>query len=147
MVAGATSHNGATFVRAALAAGDAVVATSRDVDKLESLFGGDHANFLSFQMDLRSEAQTSLAARTAYLRFGRIDVFVNAAVRTVSAPTSELSMSEREYLFQVNVTGQLRLLRAVQPYMQPQGRVINLVSGAPGTRHFAGLLGSATTSA
>ncbi|MFL6450100.1 MAG: SDR family NAD(P)-dependent oxidoreductase [Bryobacteraceae bacterium] len=61
---------------------------------------------------------------------GRVDVLVNAAGTTLKKPTVELTDSEWEGLFRVNLTG---LLHSCQEFYQPlkesgAGRIINVAS-------------------
>jgi NADP-dependent 3-hydroxy acid dehydrogenase YdfG len=125
VITGACNDRTANIVRMARAAGDAVMATGRDVSKLETLFGEDTADFHVFQMDVTSEAQTSLAARTAYFRFGKIDVLVNGEVIRFANKPKEYSESDMARFHQVNVAGGLNILHAVLPYMESRGAMMS----------------------
>jgi NAD(P)-dependent dehydrogenase (short-subunit alcohol dehydrogenase family) len=79
-ITGAGSGIGAATARAALKAGDRVVATGRNLDKLRNALSdvaGDSVAFV--QLDVANEAQAKPAADAAIKAFGRIDVLVNSA--------------------------------------------------------------------
>ena len=77
---GAGSGIGAGIARAALKAGDRVVATGRNVDKLRKTLGGHGNENLAFvQLDVANEGQAKAAVEQAVQRFGRLDVLVNNA--------------------------------------------------------------------
>lgn len=71
---------GADIARAALAAGDKVVATGRKLAQLQETFhAADPQRLALVQLDVASEAQAAPAIDAAVERFGRIDVLVNNA--------------------------------------------------------------------
>ncbi|MBE1193831.1 SDR family NAD(P)-dependent oxidoreductase, partial [Salmonella enterica subsp. enterica serovar Enteritidis] len=79
-ITGVSSGIGAGVARAALKAGDKVVATSRNLDKARDALrdvAGDDLAFI--KLDVTSEVQVNAAAEDAAARFGRIDVAVNNA--------------------------------------------------------------------
>ncbi len=77
-ITGASRGMGASFVRAALHAGDAVVARARRVVDVERVFGGEPDVF-AVALDVTSTDAATAAAEAAVDRFGRVDVLVNSA--------------------------------------------------------------------
>src|SRR5437879_5914238 len=77
-ITGAGRGMGVDIATAALAAGDAVVATGRNPDKVSSALGA-HDDLLVVKLDVTDPADAEEAARAAVDRFGRIDVLVNNA--------------------------------------------------------------------
>src|SRR2546425_5726792 len=75
-ITGAGRGMGVDFVKAALAAGNAVVATGRDTDAVAKAVGKS-GDLLVLKLDVTNRADAAAAARAAVDRFGRIDVLVN----------------------------------------------------------------------
>jgi len=137
-ITGAARGIGARIVDAALAQGDAVVATSRDASTLEQRFGAQRG-LLALALDVTSEAQSATAAAAALARFGRIDVLVNNAGFGLLGAVEEATADEVRRLYETNVFGLLNVTRAVLPAMRARrsGHVINL-SSVGGYRSGAG---------
>jgi NAD(P)-dependent dehydrogenase (short-subunit alcohol dehydrogenase family) len=128
-ITGASRGFGARIAAAALAAGDAVVATARDPSTITAQLGS-HERLLAVRLDVTSEAQAHEAAGQAVKKFGRIDVLVNNAGYGLLGAIEEASAKETERLFATNVFGLLGVTRAVLPHMRRQrsGHIINLSS-------------------
>ncbi len=129
MITGAARGIGLRIVEAALAAGDRVVATSRDVASLRERFAGNDA-LLPVALDVTDEAQAATAVAAALARFGRIDVLVNNAGYGLLGAVEEASADEVRRLYETNVFGLLNVTRAVLPAMRERrsGHVINISS-------------------
>jgi NAD(P)-dependent dehydrogenase (short-subunit alcohol dehydrogenase family) len=119
LVTGATSGFGRTIVDAALAHGDAVVATSRRTDGLEDVAG--HERVLVAQLDVTDPAQRQAAVAAALERFGRIDVLVNNAGRTQVGAIEETTDEEMRALFELHFFAPFALTRLVLPAMRARG--------------------------
>lgn len=129
LITGASRGFGMLVARAALARGDAVVATARrPQDVLDAL--GAHDQLLALPLDVTSEAAASAAAAQAHARFGRIDVLLNNAGYGLLGAVEEASADEVRAQFDTNVFGLLHVTRAVAPYMRARrsGRIINISS-------------------
>ena len=129
MITGASRGIGARIVEAALAHGDAVVATARDAASLVRRFG-DREAFLAVALDVTDEAQAAHATEIALARFGRIDVLVNNAGFGLLGAVEEATADEVRRLYETNVFGLLNVTRAVLPAMRKRrkGHVINISS-------------------
>src|SRR3989449_6590107 len=77
-VTGAGRGMGVDFVKAALAAGHAVVGTGRDTDAVAKAVG-ESDDLLVVKLDVTSRAEAEAAMRAAVDRFVRIDLLVNNA--------------------------------------------------------------------
>jgi NAD(P)-dependent dehydrogenase (short-subunit alcohol dehydrogenase family) len=129
LITGASRGFGVRIARAALARGDAVVATGRDVAALRTALG-DGAGMLPVALDVTDEKQAAAAVDAALDRFGRIDVLVNNAGFGLLGAVEEATGDEVRRLYETNVFGLLNVTRAVLPAMRQQrsGRIINLSS-------------------
>ncbi len=129
MVTGAARGIGLRIVEAALAAGDSVVATSRDAASLRERFAGNAA-VLPVALDVTDEKQAADAVAAALARFGHIDVLVNNAGFGLLGAVEEASADEVRRLYETNVFGLLNVTRAALPAMRERhrGHVINISS-------------------
>ena len=129
LITGASRGIGARIAEAAIANGDAVVATARDTASLHKRYG-DNPALLPVALDVTDEAQAAQAVEAAIARFGRIDVLVNNAGFGLLGAVEEASAEEVRKLYDTNVFGLLKVTRAVLPSMRArrQGHVINISS-------------------
>jgi len=139
-ITGANSGIGAGIARAALKAGDSVVATARNLDKARNALhdvAGDNLAFV--QLDVTDEAQAKAAVEQAAKQFGRIDVAVNNAGYAVMGNFEELPTADIEQQFATNFWGVAYVMRAVLPVMRKQrsGHIFNIssVAGVVGLKH------------
>src|SRR5256885_9924601 len=77
-ITGAGRGMGVDFARAALAAGDRVVASGRDRDAVSKVLRPSET-LLTVTLDVTKPADAEAAVRASVERFGRIDVLVNNA--------------------------------------------------------------------
>jgi NAD(P)-dependent dehydrogenase (short-subunit alcohol dehydrogenase family) len=129
LITGASRGIGACIVEAALAQGDAVIATARDVAAIRQRFGERDA-LLPLALDVTDEPRARHVATAALERFGRIDVLVNNAGYGLLGAVEEATADEVRRLYDTNVFGLLNVTRAVLPAMRAQraGHVINISS-------------------
>ena len=139
-VTGANSGFGASIVKAALNAGDRVVATARNMDKLRSAFPDERRDNLALvQLDVADAGHAEAAVAEAVARFGRIDVLVNNAGNSYLGNFEELTNADIERQMTTNFYGVVNVLRAALPILRKQrsGHIINISStaGAAGFKH------------
>src|SRR5688572_27229483 len=140
-VTGAGRGMGVDIVKAALAAGHAVVATGRNTDTVAKALGeADH--LLVVQLDVTRPEDAKAAVAAAARRFGRIDVLVNNAGNFYAGFFEELSPEDFRAQIETNLFGPVNVTRAVLPVMREQrrGLVVTISSTA-------GISGGAFTSA
>jgi len=141
-VTGAGSGIGAGVAKAALKAGDRVVATGRNLGKVRGAYpdaaGG---NIVFVELDVADATQAQAAADAAVERFGRIDVLVNNAGYSILGNFEEMTAADLDRQFATNFFGVAHLMRAVLPVMRRQrsGHIFNIssVAGVVGFRHCA----------
>ena len=130
-ITGTSRGMGVDFAKAALSAGDAVVATGRSTDAVSKAFG-QAENLLVVKLDVTSRADAESAIRTAVERFGRIDVLVNNAANFHAGYFEELTPEQIEQQLARGLIGPMNVTRAVLPGMRQQrsGHIISISSGA-----------------
>ena len=129
-ITGAARGIGFEIARAALAAGDSVVASGRDRERIAAAYAPFGERVLAVELDVAEEAQAEAAVAAALARFGRIDVLVNNAGYGQLGLFEENEPGEIERQFATNVFGTFHVTRAVLPVMRRQrsGRIFNLSS-------------------
>lgn len=129
LITGASRGIGAKITAAALAHGDAVVATARNAQSISEQFG-EQPGLLATRLDVTDEAQAREVAQAAIERFGRIDVLVNNAGFGLLGAVEEATDAEVRRVFETNVFGLLNVTRGVLPHMRAarSGHVINISS-------------------
>jgi NAD(P)-dependent dehydrogenase (short-subunit alcohol dehydrogenase family) len=118
LITGSSSGFGQAIAEAALARGDAVLATARSTDGLKDLVTAGAA---VAALDVTDAAQRDAAVAIAIERFGGIDVLVNNAGRTQVGAVEETTDEELRALFDLHFFGPAALTRAVLPHMRRQG--------------------------
>ena len=106
-------------------AGYTVVATARNTQTLGDLPAG-----LKLSLDVTQADSIHQAITQTIARFGRIDVLVNNAGYALRGALEEIPIEQMQQMFDVNVFGVLRMIRAVVPQMRKQqaGHIINISS-------------------
>jgi len=130
-VTGASRGMGVQFVKAALAAGDAVVASGRDTGRVSQAVGPSN-DLLAVRLDVTSRADAAAAVQAAVDRFGRIDVLVNNAASFYAGYFEELTPEEFDRQLAASLIGPMNVTRAVLPVMRKQrsGHIISISSSA-----------------
>ena len=125
LVTGASSGIGEAAAQALLAAGFTVYGTSR-----RAIAGEERDGVVFLPLDVTDDQSAAGAVREVLGRSGRIDVLVNNAGFGVAGAAEESSIEQARALFDTNLFGAMRMIRAVLPQMREQGsgRVINLSS-------------------
>ena len=130
-VTGAGRGMGVDIAKAALSAGNAVVATARRADTVRASLG-KHDDLLAVELDITDTASAEAAVRAAVERFGRIDVLVNNAGNFYAGYFEEVSPEQMRAQIETNLFGPMNVTRAVLPVMRQQqsGHVVTISSTA-----------------
>ena len=122
---------GVDFAKAALAAGNAVVATGRNPGAVRTAVG-EAKDLLVVKLDTTVPADAEAAVQAAVERFGRIDVLINNAASFQAGFFEEVSPEQFRAQIEVNFFGVLNVTRAVLPVMRRQrgGQVVTISSTA-----------------
>jgi NAD(P)-dependent dehydrogenase (short-subunit alcohol dehydrogenase family) len=140
-VTGAGRGMGVDIVRAALAAGHAVVATGRDTDAVTSALG-EADDLLVVKLDVTRPEDAKAAVAAVVNRFGRIDVLVNNAGNFYAGFFEEISPDDFRAQIETNLFGPVNVTRAVLPVMRAQRRGLIVTISSTG-----GISGQAFVSA
>ena len=129
-ITGASRGIGAEIVKAALAAGDNVIATGRNRVQIAATFKQHADQVLAVELDVSKELHAFAAVETAVERFGRIDVLVNNAGYGQLGVFEENSAAEIQRQYDTNVFGTFNVTRAALPVMRRQrsGHIFNVSS-------------------
>src|SRR5215210_5483953 len=128
-ITGAGRGMGVDFAKAALAAGNAVVATGRNPDAVAKAVG-ETDDLLVVKLDVTSTQDAEAAVKAAVDRFGGIDVLVNNAASFYAGFFEELTPEQMERQLTVSLIGPMNVTRAVLPVMRKQrsGHIVTISS-------------------
>ena len=116
LITGASSGIGRATAELLASRGYRVFGTARDPDTVAPVRGVE-----LLPLDVRDDASVASSVEAVLGQTGRIDVLVNNAGYSVVGAIEETSPSEAQALFDTNVFGVLRMVRAVLPAMRRQG--------------------------
>jgi len=129
-ITGASKGFGFEITKAALSAGDKVVATVRN--NASALYASlkEDANLFVVEMDVTKETDVKDAVEKAIGHFGNLDIVVNNAGYGIVGAIEEVSDTEARKQYDTNVFGVLNVLRATLPFLRKQrsGHIINVSS-------------------
>lgn len=129
-ITGASRGLGAEIVRAAVRAGDQVVAATRHPETVGSALESYSSQILQVRLDVADPAQARNSLDAALSRFGTIDILVNNAGYGHYGFFEESSIDEARDQIATNFLGVLQVTWAVLPVMRAarKGRIFNLSS-------------------
>jgi NAD(P)-dependent dehydrogenase (short-subunit alcohol dehydrogenase family) len=127
LITGCSTGIGQDLARRLALAGYTVIASARRPETLADLPAA-----LTLPLDVTDAASVASATAEVIRRFGRVDVLVNNAGYAVRGAVEEVSDEQVHEMFDVNVYGVMRMIRAVAPHMRQQkaGRIVNIGSVA-----------------
>jgi len=140
-VTGAGRGMGVDIVKAALAAGHAVVATGRNTAAVTSALG-DPDDLLVVKLDVTRPQDAKAAVAAVVNHFGRIDVLVNNAGNFYAGFFEEVSPEDFRAQIETNLFGPVNVTRALLPVMRAQRRGLIVTISSTG-----GISGQAFVSA
>ena len=130
-ITGAGRGMGVDITKAALKAGDKVVATGRNTDSVAKALG-QNENLFIVKLDVTDPKDAEAAINAAVQKFGRIDVLVNNAANFIAGFFEELTQEEIGQQLQTSLIGPMIVSRAVLPIMREQrsGHIVAISSTA-----------------
>ncbi len=134
LITGTNSGFGYLTAKGAAAKGHTVYAamrntSSRNAERAKELGGTENINVV--EIDVTDAAQVKSAIDGIIAKEGRLDVLVNNAGYYGGGITETFSVEDMENMFDVNVKGPWRTMKAALPQMRSQGEglIINISSG------------------
>lgn len=133
VVVGATSGIGKAIALSLADAGADVVPTGRRINLAQEAAKEIEARgrrSLAVATDVGDAASLEDLADAVTKKFGKVDILVNAAGRTIRRPTLDVSDEEWNGIIDTNLTGMLRACRVFGRHMieRRYGRIINIGS-------------------
>jgi NAD(P)-dependent dehydrogenase (short-subunit alcohol dehydrogenase family) len=136
LVTGASRGMGFEICKQAATAGHKVIALSRNISQLKEII-----NVYPFAVDLSIDAEVEDFSKEIKTSFKNIDVLINNAGSLINKPFLEISSTEFEEVYRVNVFATATLTRLILPIINAKGHVVNITSmgGVQGSAKFPGL--------
>ncbi len=130
-ITGAGRGMGVNIARAALAAGNYVVATGRNITAVAKAVG-ESDRLLVVKLDVTSPDDAKTAVHASVERFGRIDVLVNNAANFYAGYFEELTPEQIDRQLTTSLIGPMNVTRAALPIMRRQraGHIMSISSTA-----------------
>jgi NAD(P)-dependent dehydrogenase (short-subunit alcohol dehydrogenase family) len=120
-ITGTSKGLGRVWAEAALARGDRVAATARNINTLIPLVERYGAQVAAIALDVTDKGAVNAAVAEAHARFGRLDVVVNNAGYGLFGTIEEVSEAEARAQIDTNLFGALWVTQAALPIMRAQG--------------------------
>ena len=130
VMTGTSKGFGRIWAEAALARGDRVAATARDVKTLGPLVQRYGDRVAAITLDVTDKAAVHATVSEAHERFGRLDVVINNAGYGLFGAIEEVSEAEARAQIETNLFGALWVTQAALPIMRAQrsGHIIQVSS-------------------
>ncbi len=130
LVTGSSRGLGLEIAKAALAAGDRVVATARDAAQLQGLVDAHRDRVRAVRLDVTRPDDARAAVEVAKEAFGRLDVVVNNAGYANVSSVEDVAEEDFRAQFETNFFGVFHVTRAALPLLRAQrtGHVIQISS-------------------
>jgi len=131
LITGAGRGMGVDIAKAALAAGNKVVATGRNTNMVTKALG-ESDDLLVVKLDVTKPADAESAVNAAIDRFGSLDVLVNNAASFYAGFFEEPTPDQIERQLSTSLIGPMNVTRAVLPVMRKRrsGHIISISSSA-----------------
>ena len=130
LITGVGAGLGKALAAQALARGDHVAGTARASDALGAFEATSPGRAFGFALDLRDDNRIAEVGAAAEAALGGVDILVNNAGYGLVGAVEESSAAEVRDQFEVNVFGQLAMMRAILPSMRARrsGLIVNITS-------------------
>ncbi|MCG8858604.1 SDR family NAD(P)-dependent oxidoreductase [Tenacibaculum finnmarkense] len=118
--------------------GHNVLALSRNTKPLEVV---NHKNITALSVDLSKNDDLKKATDFIKKQWNTVDILINNAGKLINKPFTELTTSDFEEVYKVNVFAVAEITKQLIPFMQKGSHVVTVSSmgGVQGSLKFAGL--------
>ncbi|KEJ95735.1 NAD(P)-dependent dehydrogenase, short-chain alcohol dehydrogenase family [Pseudosulfitobacter pseudonitzschiae] len=133
LITGAARGIGLAFAQAYVAEGARVAIADIDIARARAAAADIGAAAIAVHMDVTDQASIDSAVAETVAQLGQIDILINNAAIFTAAPIIEITRSDFERTFDINVAGTLFTLQAVAKHMIARGgggKIINMSSQA-----------------
>ncbi|MBL8086861.1 MAG: SDR family NAD(P)-dependent oxidoreductase [Chthonomonas sp.] len=132
LITGCSTGLGRALAEEALSQGAKVMATARKPGVLADLVQRYPDHCLTARLDVTEEGAFTPVLDTMLKEWGRCDVLVNNAGYGVAGAIEEVDLAQVATMFETNVWGAVRGIKAALPIMRSQGggRILNISSVA-----------------
>jgi NAD(P)-dependent dehydrogenase (short-subunit alcohol dehydrogenase family) len=132
LITGAARGIGLEFARAYIAEGATVALADINAAALDRAVAELGSKAIPVRMDVTDQASIDGGFASAINAMGQLDILINNAALFSAAPIVEITRSDYDRLFAVNVAGTLFSMQAAARHMIPRksGTIINMASQA-----------------
>lgn len=133
LITGSARGIGRAFAEAYVREGARVAIADIDFEGAQAAAAELGGTAVAVRMDVTDQASIEQAVAETVSSLGRIDILINNAAVFTAAPVAEISRSDFDRAFAVNVAGALFTLQAVARHMIGRGgggKIINMASQA-----------------
>ena len=133
LITGAARGIGLELARAYIAEGARVALADINITAAEAAAASLGPQAMAVQMDITRQDSIDAGFATVLEKLGHLDILVNNAALFTAAPIAEISRSDYDRLFAVNVAGTLFCMQAAARHMIAHGKggkIINMASQA-----------------
>jgi NAD(P)-dependent dehydrogenase (short-subunit alcohol dehydrogenase family) len=130
LITGSSTGFGRALAEAALAQGDCVIVTARNVSQIQDIEHKYPQTAKAVRLDVTHPATIQTAMKSGLEAFRRIDVLVNNAGYGLMGAIEEVSDQQIRHQFETNFFGLLNVIRAIIPTFKKQGsgHILNISS-------------------
>lgn len=130
LITGVSSGFGYEMTKQLLESGNTVIGTVRNTKNVTDFIEKYPDTFDCKILDMTDFANVYSIVNYAFKKHGKIDVVVSNAGYGLFGCAEELSDADIEHIIATNLTGSIKLIKAVLPYMRKQegGRIIQISS-------------------
>ncbi len=130
LITGVGEGLGKALAAQALARGDRVAGTARAASTVAAFEATAPGRAFGYALDLRDDACIAEVGAHAEAALGGVDILINNAGYGLVGAVEESSAAEVRDQFEVNVFGQLAMIRAILPFMRARraGLIVNITS-------------------